>query len=156
MIPRVMTKCNDYPSRMLTPPSRASAPGDAALARALALVRDLRARCPWDHAQTRATLRPYLVEEALELDQALKHGEPAELRDELGDVLLHIAFQIVTGEEGGQIDAEAARSALERANDKFRRRFEAVERLAASRGVDVGRASLEELDRLWHEVKTRD
>jgi len=48
------------------------------------------------------------------------------------------------------------RAALERANDKFRRRFEAVERLAAERGVDVGRASLEDLDRLWDEVKTRD
>src|SRR6058998_4245103 len=113
MIPRVMTKCNDYPSRMLTPPSRASAPGDAALARALALVRDLRARCPWDHAQTRATLRPYLVEEALELDQALRRGEPAELRDELGDLLLHLAFQIVIGEERHELDAEAVTRALE-------------------------------------------
>src|SRR6266516_6827407 len=69
-------------------------PNDAALARALALVRDLRARCPWDRAQTAATLRPYLVEEVLELDQALKTGNPAEVRDELGDLLLHLAFQI--------------------------------------------------------------
>src|SRR5438093_4966405 len=113
MIPRVMTKCNDYPSRMLTPPSRASAPGDAALARALALVRDLRARCPWDHAQTRATLRPYLVEEALELDQALKHSAPAELRDELGDLLLHLAFQVVIGEEQHEFDAESVTRGLE-------------------------------------------
>src|SRR5436309_10484418 len=87
-------------------PSPDSARGDAALARALALVRDLRARCPWDHAQTRETLRPYLVEEALELDQALKDGEPAELRDELGDLLLHLAFQIVIGEERRELDAE--------------------------------------------------
>src|SRR5204862_5466426 len=79
---------------------------DAAFARALALVRDLRARCPWDHAQTRETLRPYLVEEALELDQALRHGEPAALRDELGDLLLHLAFQIVVGEEKREFDAE--------------------------------------------------
>src|SRR5881409_2433832 len=107
MIPRVMTKCNDYPSRMLKPLSRASAPGDAALARALALVRDLRARCPWDHAQTRATLRPYLVEEALELDQALRSDDPVALRDELGDLLLHLAFQIVIGEERGEFDARS-------------------------------------------------
>src|ERR1041385_2537778 len=83
MIPRVWTKCNDYPSRMPTRPSHKSATADAALGRALALVRDLRARCPWDRAQTRETLRPYLVEEALELDQALRHDEPAALRDEL-------------------------------------------------------------------------
>ena len=261
---------------MTQPLSRKSPPADTALARALALVRDLRARCPWDHAQTRETLRPYLVEEALELDQALQHGEPTELRDELGDLLLHLAFQIVIGEEKREFDAATVtraleekmwrrhphlfggsptpdhegwervkkrergpgsgtlrglppslppllmayrlqeraagvcfdwpdangqmekgneeiaeleretgkgkretleeelgdvlfavvnlarkvaidpRAALKRANDKFRRRFEGVERLAAERGVDVGRASLEELDRLWDEAKAAE
>src|SRR6266850_1555402 len=86
---------------------------DAALGRALALVRDLRHRCPWDGAQTPETLRPYLVEEVLELDQAIKDGDPAELRDELGDVLLHLAFQIVIGEERRQLDAETVTRALE-------------------------------------------
>src|SRR6058998_4393761 len=113
MIPRVLAKRNDYRSPMLTHPSHESAPGDASLGRALALVRDLRARCPWDHAQTRDTLRPYLVEEALELDQALRRGEPAELRDELGDLLLHLAFQIVIGEERHELDAQAVTRALE-------------------------------------------
>ena len=46
----------------------------SALGRAMAMVRDLRLRCPWDRAQTRETLRPYLVEEALELDHALGEG----------------------------------------------------------------------------------
>src|SRR2546422_1625413 len=91
---------------MARKPSSPSTPGDAALGRALALVRDLRARCPWDHAQTRDTLRPYLVEEALELDQALRRGEPAELRDELGDLLLHLAFQIVIGERSEEHTSE--------------------------------------------------
>src|SRR5438874_4632218 len=103
----------DYRLRMPKQPPRESARGDGALARALALVRDLRVRCPWDHAQTRETLRPYLVEEALELDQALTHGAPAELRDELGDVLLHLAFQIVIGEERREFDAETVTRALE-------------------------------------------
>ena len=94
-------------------------PGDTALARALALVRDLRARCPWDRAQTRATLRPYLVEEALELDHALKQGDAARLRDELGDLLLHLAFQLVIGEERGEFDAETVTRGLE---EKMRRR----------------------------------
>src|SRR5213080_2774874 len=97
-------------SDTMPPNSRAT---DAALSRALALVRDLRARCPWDHAQTRETLRPYLVEEALDLDQALKGGEPVELRDELGDLLLHLAFQIVIGEERRELDAETVTRALE-------------------------------------------
>src|SRR5439155_19389782 len=97
-------------SDTMPPNSRAT---DAALSRALALVRDLRARCPWDHAQTRETLRPYLVEEALELDQSLKDGEPVELRDELGALLLHLAFQIVIGEERREPDAETVTRALE-------------------------------------------
>ena len=87
--------------------------GDSALGRALALVRDLRARCPWDSAQTPQTLRPYLIEEALELDQAIRGGDPETLRDELGDLLLHLAFQIVIGEERSQFDAEIVTKTLE-------------------------------------------
>ncbi len=88
-------------------------PTDAALARALALVRDLRARCPWDGAQTPDTLRPYLVEEVLELDQAIADGAPERRRDELGDLLLHIAFQLVIAEERREFDAEGVTRALE-------------------------------------------
>jgi uncharacterized protein YabN with tetrapyrrole methylase and pyrophosphatase domain len=46
--------------------------------------------------------------------------------------------------------------ALDRANRKFRRRFEAVEQLAKARGIDVSSAGLEMLDRLWNEVKATD
>src|SRR5436190_3782552 len=253
--------------------------GDSALGRALALVRELRQRCPWDRAQTPQTLRPYLVEEALELDQAIQTDDPEAMRDEMGDLLLHLAFQIVSAEQRSQFTAEVltrtleekmwrrhrdlfaeggrgssgdhagwelvkrrepraggkrgtlaglpptlpallmayrlqeraagigfdwldakgplakvkeevgevereyghggareqieeelgdvlfaavnlARKlgvepgqALERANAKFTKRFEQVEKLAEERGLEMGRASLEELDRLWDEVK---
>ncbi len=80
--------------------------GDSALGRALGLVRDLRRRCPWDAAQTPQTLRPYLVEEALELDQAIRHDDPAGVREELGDLLLNVAFQVVIAEEREQFTAE--------------------------------------------------
>ncbi len=251
--------------------------GDSALGRALSLVRDLRTRCPWDGAQTPQTLRPYLVEEALELDHAIQSDDPEALKDELGDVLLHLAFQIVIAEERSQFNAEVVTrsleekmwrrhphlfagaqgsdhakwemvkrrepraggkrgtlaglpptlppllaayrlqeraagigfdwpdaagpmakvkeetgevereagagrqdkleeeigdllfavvnlarklsvepsAALERANAKFVSRFEAVEQLAEERGVQIGRASLAELDKLWGEVKQR-
>jgi MazG family protein len=247
--------------------------GDSALGRALVLVRSLRAGCSWDRAQTPQTLRPYLVEEVMELDQAIRVGDPIALRDELGDLLLHLAFQIVIAEERSQFNAEAVTrgleqkmrrrhpdlfagrpsstdhenwehtkrrergpggtlaglpptlppllmahrlqaraagvgfdwpdqqgplekvreeaieverttkdgtpdavleevgdllfavvnlarklgvdpgAALERANDKFTARFGALEKLAQERGLEVGRASLEELDKLWEEVK---
>jgi len=253
--------------------------GDSALGRALGLVRELRQRCPWDRAQTPQTLRPYLVEEVLELDHAIQTDDPAAMRDELGDMLLHLAFQIVIAEERSQFNAEVVtrtleekmwrrhpnlfgegrvsrddhagwelvkrrepraggkrstlaglpatmpallmayrlqeraagigfdwpdaagpmakvneeigelekemgagsresveeevgdllfavvnlarklavdpRAALERANAKFQRRFEGVEKLAEQRGLEMGRASLEELDRLWDEVKRK-
>src|SRR5438128_6461798 len=106
-------RASDYRCRMSKHSPRQSAAGDAALGGLLGLGRDLRARCPWHHAQSRDTLRPYLVEEVLELDQALRRGEPAELRDELGDLLLHLAFQIVIGEERHELDAETVTRALE-------------------------------------------
>ncbi|HET8712313.1 MAG TPA: nucleoside triphosphate pyrophosphohydrolase [Gemmatimonadales bacterium] len=254
--------------------------GDSALGRALGLVRELRQRCPWDRAQTPQTLRPYLVEEALELDYALQTDDPDAMRDELGDLLLHLAFQIVIAEERSQFNAEVVtrtleekmwrrhpnlfgqgrvsrsdhegwelvkrrepraggkrgtlaglpatlpamlmayrlqeraagigfdwpdaagplakvkeetaeleretaggqreaieeevgdllfaavnlarklavdpRAALERSNEKFKKRFEKVEKLAEERGLEMGRASLEELDKLWEEVKKKD
>ncbi len=83
------------------------------------LVRDLRKRCSWDAKQTRQTLRPYLVEEVLELDQALREGDPREIQKELGDMLLHLAFQIVLGEESGEFGAEDITATIE---DKMHRR----------------------------------
>lgn len=92
---------------------------DHALGRVLTLVRTLRQRSAWPRAQTRETLRPYLTEEALELDLALGDADPEVIRSELGDVLLHLAFQIVIAEERGEFDAEGVVSGLER---KMRRR----------------------------------
>jgi MazG family protein len=87
--------------------------GDSALGRALGLVRELRQKCPWDRAQSPQTLRPYLVEEALELDHAIQTDDPGAMRDELGDLLLHLAFQIVIGEERSQFNAEVVTRTLE-------------------------------------------
>jgi uncharacterized protein YabN with tetrapyrrole methylase and pyrophosphatase domain len=92
---------------------------NSALGRALAMVRELRERCPWDRAQTRETLRPYLVEEVLELDDALGAGETASIRDELSDVLLHLAFQLVIAEERGEFSPDDVATGLEQ---KMRRR----------------------------------
>jgi ATP diphosphatase len=79
---------------------------NSALGRAMEIVRDLRVRCPWDRAQTRDTLRPYLVEEVLEVDQAIGSGNPDLLRDEMGDFLLHLAWQLVLAEELDEFTAD--------------------------------------------------
>jgi nucleoside triphosphate diphosphatase len=78
----------------------------SAVGRIVDLVRDLRARCPWDRAQTPQTLRPYLIEEVFELDHALGEADAAAIRVELGDLLLHVAFQIVLAEERGDFGPE--------------------------------------------------
>lgn len=73
----------------------------ATLEDTLALMRDLRARCEWDAAQTHDSLRPYLIEEANELDEAIGHADDAKMREELGDVLLQVLFHSVVAEERG-------------------------------------------------------
>ena len=87
--------------------------GDDALARALALVRFLRVRCPWDAKQTPQTLRPYLLEEAHEVADAIRAGDDRDLPGELGDLLLNVAFQIVLAEERGAFAATDVVEALE-------------------------------------------
>jgi len=68
-------------------------------------MKDLRARCDWDAAQTHASLRPYLIEEAHEVDDALRTGDDALLREELGDLLLQVLFHSVIAEERGAFSA---------------------------------------------------
>jgi len=67
----------------------------------LALMRDLRKRCEWDAAQTHESLRPYLIEEAHELDDAIRLEKDELLREELGDLLLQVLFHSVLAEERG-------------------------------------------------------
>jgi MazG family protein len=76
----------------------------ATLEDTLALMRDLRARCEWDAAQTHDSLRPYLVEETAELDEAIRIGEDPLIREELGDVLLQVLFHSVIAEQRGAFD----------------------------------------------------
>jgi MazG family protein len=70
----------------------------------LALMRDLRRRCEWDAAQTHESLRPYLIEEAYEVDDAIRGADDRLLREELGDLLLQILFHCVVAEERGAFD----------------------------------------------------
>jgi nucleoside triphosphate diphosphatase len=104
----------------MTPPQPETPPSDGApgapagsLDRALELVRFLRARCPWDAAQTPRTLLPYLLEEAHEVADAVADGDDAGLPGELGDLLLNVAFQIVLAEERSAFGAGAVVAALE-------------------------------------------
>lgn len=74
-------------------PFAGAVPGSAVLA-AVAVMDRLRSPggCPWDAAQTHVSLLRYLVEECYELVQAIEDGDPAAIREELGDVLLQVLF----------------------------------------------------------------
>ncbi|MCC7053072.1 MAG: nucleoside triphosphate pyrophosphohydrolase [Gemmatimonadaceae bacterium] len=75
-------------------------------------MRDLRARCDWDGAQTHQSLRPYLMEEAHEVDDALRLADDGLLREELGDLLFQVLFHSVIAEERGAFDLHEVAAAL--------------------------------------------
>ena len=85
-------------------------------------------------------------EEITEVDQATGNGQRDAIEEEIGDLL----FAVVNLARKLGIDPDAT---LKRATLKFKSRFEEVEKLAQARGIEMGRASLEELDKLWDEVK---
>jgi tetrapyrrole methylase family protein/MazG family protein len=60
--------------------------------------------CPWDRRQTHLTLRPYLLEEAYETVDAIEHGTPADLAEELGDLLLQVILHAQFAAEEGAFD----------------------------------------------------
>lgn len=122
----------------------------SALGRIVELVRDLRKRCPWDAAQTPETLRPYFVEEALELDHAIAVGDASQIKSELGDVLLHVAFQIALGEESDAFGAEDITRAIE---TKMWRRHP---HLFGEEGTPVDRPPPASPAKSWERQKLRD
>jgi MazG family protein len=78
----------------------------AELARVVEIVARLRGEggCPWDRAQTAATLRPYVIEEAYEVVEAIDGGDPSKIKEELGDLLFQVVLQSRLGAETGAFD----------------------------------------------------
>ncbi len=67
--------------------------------RLLHIMNDLRAQCPWDKKQTLETLRHLTIEETYELSDAILEGDMQEVKKELGDLMLHLAFYAKIGSE---------------------------------------------------------
>lgn len=83
-----------------------------AFGRVLDVLDTLRVKCPWDAKQTNESLRPNTIEEVYELCEALINEDNAEIRKELGDVLLHVLFYAKIGEEKGAFDVVTVCDAL--------------------------------------------
>jgi XTP/dITP diphosphohydrolase len=75
-----------------------------AFGRILTIMDELREKCPWDKKQTLESLRPLTIEETYELSDAIIKKDLGLLKEELGDLLLHIVFYAKIGEEQGAFD----------------------------------------------------
>jgi len=67
----------------------------------MATLRDPARGCEWDRAQTFETIVPHTIEEAYEVADAVERGDPADIRDELGDLLFQVVFQARIAQEAG-------------------------------------------------------
>ncbi|KPK85391.1 MAG: pyrophosphatase [Bacteroides sp. SM23_62_1] len=70
----------------------------------LDIMDELRKKCPWDRKQTNETLRNLTIEEVYELADAILKNNPAEIKNELGDLMLHIVFYAKIGSENNDFD----------------------------------------------------
>lgn len=97
-------------------------PATVALQRLLEIMRRLRdpeSGCPWDIAQNFRSIAPFTLEEAYEVVEAIERGRPAELCDELGDLLFQVVFHARMAEEAGTFDFTQVATAI---SNKLERR----------------------------------
>ena len=109
----------------------------------MAALRDRNTGCPWDVAQSFASIAPYTIEEAYEVADAIAQGDMGELREELGDLLLQVVFHAQMGSESGLFDFGDVVAAI---TEKLIRRHPHV--FGATRG-----AKLEEVNAVWERIK---
>ncbi|MCX6350950.1 MAG: nucleoside triphosphate pyrophosphohydrolase [Bacteroidetes bacterium] len=83
-----------------------------AFTKLLEVVYELRQKCPWDKEQTWESLRPLTIEETYELTDAIISNDAKEVKKELGDVLLHVLFYAMIGEEKKEFDIAEVCNAL--------------------------------------------
>ncbi|NDE00513.1 MAG: nucleoside triphosphate pyrophosphohydrolase [Gammaproteobacteria bacterium] len=96
-------------------PGESHAQPQPAIATLLGIMRQLRdpnTGCAWDREQTLQSIIPHTLEEAHELAEAVAQGEPAAIRDELGDLLFQVVFLARIAEERGWFDFDSVAAAI--------------------------------------------
>jgi nucleoside triphosphate diphosphatase len=116
-----------------------------ALIALMARLRDPERGCPWDRAQSFATIAPYTIEEAYEVADAIEHGDREHLREELGDLLFQVVFHARMAQEHGWFDFGAVASGI---REKLVRRHP---HLFAGAAI-----APEDLVRVWEEQKAQE
>ncbi len=102
--------------------------------------------CPWDLAQTPETLIPYVIEEAYEVTDAIRQGDPEAIADELGDLLLQVVLQAQIAQDMGQFDLQKV---AENITEKLIRRHPHV-------FGEVQVADAEQVKENWERIKTEE
>lgn len=118
----------------------------SAFSRLLNIMDDLRAKCPWDKAQTMESLRHLTIEEVYELTDAILTGDQEEVKKELGDILLHIVFYAKIGSETGQFDIT---SVINQVCDKLIHRHPHIY-------GDINVQDADEVSRNWEQLKLKE
>lgn len=116
-----------------------------AVSRLLGVMDRLRVECPWDREQTFESLRNNTIEETFELVDAISSGDMASIREELGDLLLHVVFYSKLGDEQQAFDFGDVANEL---CDKLIYRHPHV-------FGDIHAATPEEVSRNWEALKLR-
>jgi len=102
--------------------------------------------CPWDREQTHASIKPQLIEECYEVLEAIDGGVPADLQEELGDLLLHVVFHSQIATEAGQFSFDDVATTV---SDKLVRRHPHV-------FGNVQAKTSDEVLRNWDEIKRQE
>jgi MazG family protein len=114
--------------------------------RLLDIMDKLRATCPWDKKQTNESLRKLTIEETYELAEAVLTGNDDSIKDELGDLMLHIIFYSKIGSERGKFDISDVLQAI---NEKLIYRHPHV-------FGDVSVAGASEVEENWEKLKIKE
>lgn len=112
----------------------------------LELIALLRQRCPWDREQTHLSLRASLLEECYEVLEAIDSGQPEELCQELGDLLMQVLLHAQIAAEAGHFDMEAVMRGMR-------------EKLVYRHPHVFGKAELQESQQVveqWHRLKREE
>lgn len=137
---------HDHLTSVVVPPMQITRP--PGLYGLVDVVRALRAPggCPWDREQTHETLKPYLVEETYEALEAIDSGDPAQLCEEFGDVMLQVLLHAEIASESGLFDIEEV---AEQETEKLIRRHPHV-------FADVKVSSSDEALANWQKIKAAE
>ena len=112
----------------------------------VAHLRDPDQGCPWDLKQTHASLVPYVLEEAHEVADAIRQGSDAEMKEELGDLLLQVVLHAQIAREQQRFDLDAIADGI---SDKLIRRHPHV-------FGDAVASTSDEVRRSWEAIKLQE